>query len=413
MNILDILPCEIWCEILNYLDEIIYFRVLCTEMCKIIDTCEYINWDFRGITVNDSRILTIITNIKKVGIKDESVICWDNMKNVKMLYCDCYKRKINRDEIPEKILNFNTEHMGIVQKIVNKLELDKYRGYWIQKYDIDPNLPCQLVELYCVNTFIQDLSRLKVLKKLVCNSCDGIIDNKLPISLENLTCVKTNVVDLSHLINLKRLECTICHNIDDSKFPKSLEMLFCGFLNNIKNINYLKLLEYLNCNHCYEIRDHGLPLNLKGLYCIRTKLEDLSNLKQLKMLNCENCQYMDEEKLPQSLKRLDCMSCDFKNLRGLTKLEYLDCGNCIYLSHDNLPNGLFTLSCCFTKVTNFSKFSKLKYLLINKIVKEKYGNTIMKNVIIDIDYDDFDPDTNSIYDDSDLDSDFDSDLDSE
>jgi len=39
MNIFDICPCGIWYEILNYLD-------------KIIDTCEYISWKFKGIIVN-------------------------------------------------------------------------------------------------------------------------------------------------------------------------------------------------------------------------------------------------------------------------------------------------------------------------------------------------------------------------
>jgi len=457
MNILDIFPCEIWCEILDYLCEIIYFREVCLEMCKMIDTCEYINWKFRGIMINNSRILSIITNIKKVAIRDESVICWDNMKNIEELHCGYYKKKINKDEIPKEILNFDIENVGIddqnliywndmktierlycnygkkinrnenpenisnykieymkiAREIAGELKFNRYNKksvlYWRQKYNIDLKLPYQLVELHCTNTFIQDLSGLKVLKKLVCDSCRYIIDDKLPISLENLSCVMTNVTNLSHLINLKTLECAICHNIDDSKFPKSLEKLICEFSENIKNINYLKSLEYLNCNNCNEIKDHGLPPNLKGLFCRETKLKDLNHLKLLKVLNCENCKYIDVEKLPQGLRRLDCMSCyHFRDLKRSMKLKNLNCNNCTYLTHDNLPNGLFTLNCCLTKITNFGKFYKLKHLTMDKIVKEKYGNTIAKNVKIKIIDNNFDPDNVEIHNHFELDSDSDS-----
>jgi len=388
MNILDIFPCEIWCEILNYLDKIIEYRIVCSDICKIIDTCEYINWKFRKILIKNSKILVRIFRIQNIKINDESIIEWIDIDHIKILDCDEYKKKINKNEIPDEIFNNYDNPVTSVEKIRNMIEFDRYGSkseiYWRNKYNIDLKLPCKIVKLYCKKTnVVCDLSRFNVLKKLVCDYCEDIDFTKLPLSLMELSCKSTKVKDLKHLVILMKLNCKGCYDIDHSKLPENLIILNCSDIKeNIQNINYLKDLKKLKCNGCYNIIDYGLPSNIEMLECKYTDIKDLSKLIQLEILDCTECKFINGKKLPLSLKYLTSKRCNIKNLDHLINLKVLNCPDCTKIRYNDLPNYLIYLDCRWTKINDFSKLQNLIHLKINKITKERYIHTINSNILL-------------------------------
>lgn len=302
-----------------------YLNTLCINNIKKI-----YEYDFSGLDC------VIILHCKNSEIKDEHIL---NMPNINKLYC------------------MNTSLSTSINSLVNLTLLNCKDCQNITDDNIkNLNKITYLNCTSCNNISDEGIQNLDKLNKLFCSytSIVGTYFNKLN-NIIKLVCICCNIIDdnISYLKKLKYLNCNSCSNITNHSINtlNNIKKLFIrdtsitiNTMNNLKNItslsindninlkylHYLPHLNYFRCSELADVTDNHINTiqNLKTLICDNCENitdNSIKNLINLKKLKCDNCQKITNEsiKLLINLKSLYIKNCNNIDYNGYKDLKHI------------------------------------------------------------------------------------------